>query len=246
MGNDYRKELFETYHSTHGTYVDLDDATKTDWFKQYVGYNYLPLFSEFDKSKVAVLEIGCNKGFALLALDRLGFKNLFGIDMSPADIQRARELVPAAKFQSGDAHPYLRKNRKKFDVILLKAVLEHIPKNEVVPFLKSIREGLREGGLVIVDVPNMDWIASHHERYMDFTHENGFTRESLGQVMRNVFASVTVEKGKPVLSKGPRGLLRDMIRPVVLGLVNLVLRLVGEGASDIWWDCRSIIAAGKK
>lgn len=246
MANNYRKNLFETYHSTHGTYVDLDDATKTDWFLRYVGDNYLPHLSGLDRNKAAILEIGCNKGFALLALEHVGFKNIFGVDMSPADIRVAKELVPSAKFQVGDAHPYLRKNKKKFDVILLKAVLEHIPKDEVVPFLKSIREGLKEGGLVIVDVPNMDWIASQHERYMDFTHENGFTRESLAQVLRNVFTSVTVEKGKPVLSQGLRGLARDMLRPVFLGLLGLTFRLVGEGASDIWWDCRSIVGVGKK
>lgn len=246
MGNNYRKELFENYHSTHEDFVDLDDSAKARWFLDYVGANYLPLLSGLDKSKAKILEIGCNKGFALLALEKLGYGGLFGIDMSPVDIQKAKSLVASASFQCGDAHPYLRKNRKKFDVILLKAVLEHIPKDEVVPFLRSIREGLKDGGWVIVDVPNMDWIASYHERYMDFTHENGFTRESLGQVMRNVFAAVTVDKGKPVLSKGARGLLRDILRPVFLALVNLALRLVGEGASDIWWDCRSIIAVGRK
>lgn len=246
MGNNYRKELFDNYHSTHESFVDLDDATKAEWFLDYVGKNYLPLLSGLDKSRVCVLEIGCNKGFAVLALDRLGFKNLHGVDMSPVDIQKAKALVPSAKFQCLDAHPYLRKNRKKFDVILLKAVLEHIPKNEVVPFLKSMREGLKDEGLVIVDVPNMDWIVSPHERYMDFTHENGFTRESLAQVMRNVFSAVTIEKGKPVLSKGPRGLARDLVRPLVLSLVGLALRIVGEGASDIWWDCRSIVGVGKK
>ena len=36
----------------------------------------------------------------------------------------------------------------------------------------------------------MDWLFATHERYMDFTHEVGFTKESLGQVCRSVFSKV--------------------------------------------------------
>lgn len=246
MADSYRKTLFKNYHSTHEGFVDLDDKTTGDWFVDYVRENYLPLLKGLDLSKTRILEIGCNKGFALLGLKALGFRELFGVDRSPDDIEKARALLPSAKLFCVDAYPYLQKNKKKFDVILLKAVLEHIPKNEVVPFLKRIKEGLKEGGIVIVDVPNMDWMAAQHERYMDFTHEVGFTRESLGQVMRNVFTNVTLGKGRSVFTGGPKGLLRAVIRPLFLMGVNLALRIVGEGAADIWWDCRSIISSGKK
>jgi len=246
LGNSYREKFFQTYNSTHVGYLDSDDKTKADWFADYVQINYLPVFSRKGGEGLKILEIGCNKGFALAALAGMGFKNLYGVDMSPVDIKTAKSLVPSATLQCVDAHPYLRKNRKAFDFILLKAVLEHVPKDKVVPLLESMREGLKDGGQVIIDVPNMDWIVAQHERYMDFTHENGFTRESLAQVMRNVFSSVSVGKGKPVLSKGPRGWMRDILRPVFIRAVNFGLRLVGEGAPDIWWDCRSIIGIGEK
>ncbi len=246
MPDSYRKTLFENYHSTHEGYMDLDDKTTGDWFLDYVRENYLPLLKDMDRSGTTILEIGCNKGFALLGLKSLGFTRLFGVDRSPDDIQKAKALLPSAHLFCADAYPYLQKNKKKFDVILLKAVLEHIPKNEVVPFLKRIKEGLKEGGVIIVDVPNMDWMAANHERYMDFTHEVGFTRESLGQVLRNVFTSVSIGKGRSVFSTGLKGLARAVVRPLFLFVATLVLRIVGEGAADIWWDCRSIIGSGKK
>ena len=47
-------------------------------------------------------------------------------------------------------------------------------------------------GVAIIQVPNMDWILSNHERYMDFTHEIGYTRESLADIFRLYFMKVDV------------------------------------------------------
>ena len=54
-------------------------------------------------------------------------------------------------------------------------------KDRVLPLLEKISSSLKPDGMAIIDVPNMDWILGQHERYMDFTHEVGFTRESLAQ-----------------------------------------------------------------
>ena len=83
---------------------------------------------------------------------------------------------------------------------------------------------------------------AQHERYMDFTHEVGFTRESLAQVMRNVFRDVQIRKAQAV-GESRRV---EFVRPFVLKCMNWVFRIVGEGSSDVWWDCRSIIAVARK
>jgi 2-polyprenyl-3-methyl-5-hydroxy-6-metoxy-1,4-benzoquinol methylase len=190
---DYRERLFARYDSTHATYLDPDDASKVRWFTEYARENYLSHLKGFDKGAAEVLEIGCNKGHLLAALESLGWNRLHGVDLSPECTEKARMLVPKAGISCADATGFLERNRGRFDVILLKAVLEHMPKEEVLPFLERIRGGLREGGVAIVDVPNMDWLFAPHERYMDFTHEVGFTIESLRQVLNVVFAEVRVE-----------------------------------------------------
>ena len=65
--------------------------------------------------------------------------------------------------------------------------MEHIEKNRILEFLELVNNSLIEGGIALIEVPNMDWIWASHERYMDFTHEVGFTKESLRQIMRNFF-----------------------------------------------------------
>ncbi len=44
----------------------------------------------------------------------------------------------------------------------------------------------------MIDVPNMDWIWASHVRYMDFTHECGFTEESLIEVLKPQFQNIQI------------------------------------------------------
>jgi SAM-dependent methyltransferase len=173
----------------------------------------------------------------------LGFKLVHGIDLSPEDVEACKKIAPRANVVCGDASEFLPLRQEEFDIILLKAVLEHMGKEQVIPFLQHVRRALRKGGTAIIDVPNMDWLLAQHERYMDFTHELGFTRESLSQVMRNVFDDVSVFKGKAVPDK--RLLVRFM-RPLIVYGINVIFRFIGEGMHDTWWDNRSIIAVARK
>jgi 2-polyprenyl-3-methyl-5-hydroxy-6-metoxy-1,4-benzoquinol methylase len=242
VDNGYRAKLFSNYYRSHVSHLDSsDNRPKLEWFRKYVQSNYLPFLESFPRSETKILEIGCNQGFLISALTSLGFRTLKGIDLSPDDIEVARRLVPDAEVLCEDAESHLERHIDAYDCIILKAVLEHISKEKVISFLERIRNSLKQDGMVIIDVPNMDWLMAQHERYMDFTHEIGFTRESLAQVMRNVFKEVQVTKGRAVESRKV-----ELVRPLVLRCLNLVFRIIGEGSSELWWDCRSIIAVARK
>lgn len=241
MSGDYRRKLFSSYNATHVSHLDADDESKLAFFREYTRVNYLQHLGNLDGNSAEILEIACNKGYLLAALHSLEFKKLFGVDLSPLDVEKAQQIVPSAEISYADAFDYLDANVEKFDVIILKAVLEHIQKDQVIPLLDAIKSGLKPAGMVIVDVPNMDWLFAQHERYMDFTHEVGFTRESLAQVMRQVFSSVHIERGKPVMGSGLKSRIELQLRAMLVRSLNLVFRLIGEGASDTWWDSRSII-----
>lgn len=245
MAEDYRHRLFESYNATHVSYVDASDTAKRDWFVTYARNNYLSHLKHLDPSSARILEIACNKGYMLAALQSLGFKVLHGVDLSPVDVEKAQALLPEANIACIDASTYLDSNQGSFDVIVLKALLEHVRKDQVIPLLEKVRAGLAPGGLAVIEVPNMDWLFAHHERYMDFTHEVGFTREALAQVMRNVFTNVTVFRATPVLGLGLKERLAAIVRPALIFLVGLGFRILGEGASEIWWDSRSIIGIAK-
>jgi 2-polyprenyl-3-methyl-5-hydroxy-6-metoxy-1,4-benzoquinol methylase len=242
MSRSYREALFESYNSTHVAHLDVDDQSKLEYFREHATLNYLPLLENSDRENSLILEIACNKGYLLAALDSFQFKHLKGIDLSPVDVDKAQHLVPAANVSCVDAFEYLDKHAREFDVVIMKAALEHVEKDRVIPLLEKIAKSLKPGGLVIIDVPNMDWILGQHERYMDFTHEVGFTRESLAQVMRQVFAEVKVEKARPAMLRS----MEKVARRFVIFWLQIVLRIIGEGASDTWWDARAIVGVGRK
>ena len=245
MPKQYSHRLFKNYNKTHVAYLDTEN--KIDWFREYAKNNYLFFLKGREKSSSRILEIGCNKGYLLYVLSEFGYQNLSGIDLSDDDIIVAKKMNPNSHIECIDAFSYLQDISNTFDVIILKAVLEHVPKEDIFPLLNLIHNSLKSGGIVIIDVPNMDWLFASHERYMDYTHETGFTRESIAQILRNVFVDVSVYKGNAVLSY--RGILSKMkyyLRPIILSIIHIILIIIGEGASDVWWSNRSIIATGIK
>lgn len=242
MQNNYRQRLFNSYSRTHIAYLDADDQSKLDWFLKYTKVNYLVHIDKFDKKSSTILDIGCNKGYLLAALASFGYKNLFGIDLSSEDIDRATGLVPGANLICENAFDYLIENKEKFNVIILKAVLEHTRKDDVITFLERIKGGLKPNGIVIIDVPNMDWLFASHERYMDFTHEIGFTKESLRQVMNNVYSRVQVFPSDNITFSFLGAIKKWIARHI---LTKLLVWADPEGGRNLIWT-RSILGIGWK
>lgn len=241
MEPGYRKKLFTSYDRTHSSYLIEDEKKIFSWTKRYIAHNYLSQLSRYDRASANVLDIGCGRGYFLAALQSFGYKYLYGVDLSPADIEKAKLFVPNIEFHCQDGRDYLCSNKNGFDIILIKAVMEHIPKEEVLPFLIDIKQGLKVGGVAIVDVPNMDWIFATHERYMDFTHEVGFTKESLRQVMNNCFSIVNIIPGEHVVSSNPLKIIKRVVGKTILNTLLVWSEPDGRG-SPLW--SRSIIGFG--
>jgi len=187
---NYQEILLKNYNSRTQV-LDASDAAKLEWFDFYVEQMYANYIAGLDKNS-SILELGCNKGFLLKSFERIGFKNLYGVDLSPDDLTIAKAIVPEAHLFYQDAFDFLDANQNKFDLIVLKALIEHIRKDQILLLLEKINKSLTSNGLVLVDVYNAAWIFALHDRYMDFTHEIGFTQESLRQVMLCSFKEVTV------------------------------------------------------
>ena len=241
----YRDRLFADYRATHAVYADGADELRTEWFRDHVARNYrrlLPLANE----RPRLLEVGAGRGFLLAALREAGYGDLTGVDLSLEDVAYARDRLQLEVVLS-DAREYLRGNPDTFDVVVAKAVLEHVRKDEVLPFLEDMRDALRPGGRVIIEVPNMDWLFAAHERFLDFTHEVGFTRESLAQLLRSVFGNAQVHAAEePMPQPWKPHLRRRVLRPLVRALVGVVLHGLGEGAAETLWQVRSIIGVARK
>ena len=76
-------------------------------------------------STARILEVGCNLGNQLLLLQHMGFSNLYGIEIQPSALERARSRVPQACLQQASAFeiPY---PDAYFDLVFTSGVLIHI------------------------------------------------------------------------------------------------------------------------
>lgn len=129
------------------------------------------------------LEIGPGKGEILQWLSQRGYRAQ-GVDVSSEVVDFCNREAPGSVALTADTTAWLSARPAQFDVVLMLHVLEHLPKSEVVPLLRAIHASLRPGGRLIVEVPNMSSpLVGLHMRYADWTHEVGFTPESLRTVL---------------------------------------------------------------
>jgi SAM-dependent methyltransferase len=235
-----RRALLAGYHegqgriSSPGYYAD----PRAGW--PHFDANYAPLLGSARADWTAV-DVGCGHGSLIGWLeDRFGIQ-AEGVDASPGDVAFANAQFERDRVTCADATGFLRERPDAFDLITMKAILEHVPKGELLSFLEAAWQALSPTGILIVEVPNMDWLAAPHERYLDLTHEVGFTRQSLQTLLELGSADVFVKGSALALPTRSQRLLR----PLLVAIIRRVLYVLGEGADDVWFASRSLIAVGR-
>lgn len=241
-----RDKIFNKYYSVHGKFLEEDIVLKQRWFNNLCEANYaghLPI----PGTGARILELGCGRGYILKWMQERGLSNIEAVDLSPADVEFARKYVGIDNIYCADSFEYLQKKECIYDCIIGKDIFEHIEKTRLDEFLGLIKIALKPGGKIILQVPNMDWIMAQHERYMDITHEVGFTRESLGEILRVYFDDVTI---LPVNYDFPFSIKSKiafkMAKPIAIKLIRLLLKILGAGAGDCWFEYREILGVGRK
>lgn len=143
------------------------------------------LISELPPSKSAqILDVGCGFGQMLFRIKDLGYTNLKGIDIGHESVNYCRANGLDVEFISGITE-YAAAHGRQYDLIIMSHVLEHIPKNEIIPVLVAIKSMLKEGGSYIVMVPNAQSNTGVYWMYEDFTHHLLFTTGSLRYVLQS-------------------------------------------------------------
>jgi 2-polyprenyl-3-methyl-5-hydroxy-6-metoxy-1,4-benzoquinol methylase len=98
----------------------------------------------------SVLDVGCGDGFFLSQIEE-GVKRAVGVDRSTRALRFARAFCNKAHFVCGEAGVLA----EKFDVVSAIEVLEHIPGEEVTPFIGSLAERVAAGGFLFICVPTV-------------------------------------------------------------------------------------------
>lgn len=102
-----------------------------------------------------VLDLGCGCGVPVAR--RLARRyDVTGIDLSPVQIARARELVPDATFSCADMTT-VQFAERSFAAITCLFALIHLPLAEQPALLRNVRRWLRPGGVFLVTVGHQAW-----------------------------------------------------------------------------------------
>jgi SAM-dependent methyltransferase len=173
------RAAFDVYYSELSKYERQENQGQmTDYDQRRFPVAAKLIHTYVPDLQARILDIGCSTGGLLFTLKQLGYQNLLGIDPSPLCAQVAqtqhqiRVLTGTLANLPGDIG--------RFDVIILGAVLEHLPDLEFA--ITSITPLLAEAGHLYVDVPDATTFASLPDApYQEFSseHINFFSPRSL-------------------------------------------------------------------
>ena len=125
--------------------------------------------------------MGCGAGTMIQYLKNKGAGDILGIDISREQLAICKKYVSENVIET-DVIEFLRRNESRYDLITAIDFIEHLKKDTVVEFVQLVFKTLTEGGIAIIRTPNMGSMLGSYSRYVDFTHEVGFTEESIQQI----------------------------------------------------------------
>ncbi|HUS18681.1 MAG TPA: class I SAM-dependent methyltransferase [Terriglobales bacterium] len=218
--SDHRSRLYERY-VTLQLQMDLGGLQRSIGAAQPALERTVRKFFPENKA-AAILDMGCGYGLLLHVLQRMGYRNLTGIETSPEQVKAAHALGVDCVTQ-GDLGEVLRSApAQSWDVIVAFDVLEHFTKDEILNVLEMVFRCLKPGGILLLHVPNGEAIFSGKIFFGDFTHQVAFTHKSMHQVAAYAgFAKVTCYEDKPV----PHGVI-SLVRAMLWAMVRSWYRFV--------------------
>lgn len=194
---NYRDRIYKNYASNfQDTTKEFNANAAENWSRPYYRYfrNWLPL----DKGS-RILEVACGGGRFLYFLKKMGFNNLDGVDLSPEQTALSKQVIPSERVHECNAINYLKTQFETFDLLVGLDLIEHLSKHECLEFIDACHNALCPGGRLILQTPNGESPWAGHMRYGDFTHEIGFTPNSLVRLLRMAgFVDIEVRETGPV------------------------------------------------
>lgn len=171
-------ELYRDYYSypsaLEGSFFPERDEAFLKIFKDRIS-------KALGKEQKSVLEIGCYDGYVLYHLKKMGF-SVTGCDPSHgAQIGQKFGLNIKKRFFKAD--DFFKKGLK-YEIVIFRHFLEHLPKP--VGFLKTIKRILTPEGIVIFEVPNVEYcLKNGNTGIFSFQHLQYFSKKSVYKLAEN-------------------------------------------------------------
>lgn len=177
------RDLYSTEQVTYSGF--LSDQMNT-------GENIFNFVKKYLPEKSEICEIGCGMGGILLPFKLNGF-DITGIDLGDEYIQIGKGLN--LNLINGEINVLIDEG-KKFDLVIINHVLEHIP--EVKDFLIQVKKILSENGFIYIAVPGINSIPESYDfdllMFLQNAHCWHFTRNTLSVLLNQVgFEVIEIE-----------------------------------------------------
>lgn len=143
---EIQDKVSEKYDSVYGNLI----AYESRW----VGLcEFVERFSDHESS---ILEIGCGTATFLENLEKRGFANLLGCDLSPETLAVAKDKVKSAHFEVANmiALPY---ESNSLDVVIFMGSLHHLPFNDIQKAVREASRVVKVGGTMIIADANQEF-----------------------------------------------------------------------------------------
>ena len=159
-------------------------------------HKFWEFFKSIRQSPKKILEIASFDGY-LLGLLKSKKWDIYGCDPSDASKKIAKkkfkEKIKTVFYKRGT----YKKN--EFDVVVFRNLLEHI--YDLNTFLKDVSYSLKDGGHILIDVPNIKTIVKSGSFGVFFhQHLSYFSKNTITQVLvKNGFKVIKIKEGNPNL-----------------------------------------------
>ncbi|MFA7466944.1 MAG: class I SAM-dependent methyltransferase [Desulfotomaculaceae bacterium] len=212
------KEIFDTYIENAFGRHEQASLKLIQFEKNYRSY--------FPTDKNArVLDIGVGRGEMLSCMKTWGYEKYLGLDISPSTVGFCSSLGLNCMLVDNSTE-WLQEKKDEFDLITLLDVLEHIKKEHTIEFLKAIKSTLKEAGVLIIQVPNLQAPDGYLHRYNDITHEVGYIEHSLQQVLITAgFRNICFHGFEEYVFGGWKEYIKKMIRALFWRYVRFTRRM---------------------
>ncbi|MBU1255443.1 methyltransferase domain-containing protein [Patescibacteria group bacterium] len=122
FGKEYTDRNLYNPHELDKFYKKSWGVTRTEINEEFLSF--------LDKDKTKILEVGSNIGNQLLSLQLMGFKNLYGIEISKYAVEKSKERTKDINIIYGSAFDLPFKD-EYFDLVFTSGVLIHISPKDI-------------------------------------------------------------------------------------------------------------------
>jgi len=152
-----------------------------------------------------------------------GYTNIRGVDRSPEQVAEARRLGVTGVSQGDLVETVRASMTESLDLVLTFDVIEHFRRDELLALVDQIHRILRPSGRWIAHTVNAESPFFGRIRYGDVTHEQAFTRTSIGQLLLSSgFHTISCYEDAPIVH-GLKSAARWIVWEVVRGVMRVCL-----------------------